>query len=203
MDKYDSAHDHYCYTESATLKNKLNIRDINELEAAESEITALTIAKISFRSPPYNLEYMKLLHRQLFSDLYEWAGAIRSVDISKGGTRFCNCGRIIAESQKLFDRLQKDKWLAKLQKDEVCEKLAEYYCEFNMIHPFREGNGRVQRLLFEHLALAVGYDLDWKDVQPTEWIQANIDGVNVNYGPMEKIFKRIVTICGQFPGLGG
>ena len=89
MDKYDSAHDHYCYAGSATLKNKLNIRDINRLEAAEREITALTIAKISFRSPPYNLEYMQLLHHQLFSDLYEWAGAIRSVDISKGGTRFC------------------------------------------------------------------------------------------------------------------
>ena len=62
-----------------------------------------------------------------------------------------------------------------------------------MIHPFREGNGRVQRLLFEHIALSAGYDLNWDDVSKTEWIQANIDGVNVNYYPMETIFKRIVT----------
>ena len=109
-------------------------------------------------------------------------------------TRFCNCSRIIAESQKLFDSLEKENWLKNLPKEEFCEKLAEYYCEFNMIHPFREGNGRVQRLLFEHLALAAGYDLDWKDIQKAEWIQANIDGVNVNYDPMASIFKRIVTI---------
>ncbi|WP_275575082.1 Fic/DOC family protein [Methylocucumis oryzae] len=94
-----------------------------------------------------------------------------------------------------FKDLSEDNWLKNLSTHEFCEKLAEYYCEFNMIHPFREGNGRVQRLLFEHLALAAGYDLDWEDVQPNEWIQANIDGVAVNYEPMARIFKRIVTAC--------
>ncbi len=64
-----------------------------------------------------------------------------------------------------------------------------------MIHPFREGNGRVQRMLFEHLALSASYDLDWADIQQKELIQANIDGVDVNYEPMSKIFKRIVKIC--------
>lgn len=63
-----------------------------------------------------------------------------------------------------------------------------------MIHPFREGNGRVQRMLFEHLALSAGYDLDWADIQQREWIQANIDGVAVNYEPMSEIFKRIVKV---------
>lgn len=99
-------------------------------------------------------------------------------------------------SQKLFRSLKKEKWLQKdLTKEEFCNKLAEYYCEFNMIHPFREGNGRVQRLLFEHLSLAAGYDLDWGKIEPSERIQANIDGVNVDYEPMSQIFKRIVTIC--------
>ncbi|WP_256484896.1 Fic family protein [Endozoicomonas sp. 4G] len=82
-----------------------------------------------------------------------------------------------------------------MKKEDFCNKLAEYYCEFNMIHPFREGNGRVQRMLFEHLSLAVGYDLDWGDIGQSEWIQANIDGVDVNYEPMSEIFKRIVTLC--------
>ncbi|RMU53830.1 hypothetical protein ALP29_201569 [Pseudomonas syringae pv. avii] len=53
--------------------------------------------------------------------------------------------------------------------------------------------GRVQRILFEHLALSAGYELDWENISQQEWIQANIDGVDVNYGPMKKIFNRIVT----------
>ncbi|MGZ5027095.1 MAG: putative adenosine monophosphate-protein transferase Fic [Methylobacter sp.] len=195
MDKYDAANDRYCYQGTTTLKNKLNIREMDELERAEREITAITVSRINFSRPPYDLDYMRRLHSQLFSDLYEWAGELRNVDISKGGTRFCNCGRMVAESQKLFKNLSKDNWLKNLPTHAFCEKLAEYYCEFNMIHPFREGNGRVQRLLFEHLALAAGYDLDWEDVQPNEWIQANIDGVAVNYEPMTRIFMRIITAC--------
>ena len=78
-------------------------------------------------------------------------------------------------------------------RSDLSKKLAEYYCEFNMIHPFREGNGRVQRIFFEHLALYNGYELDWSDISTEEWIQANIDGVAVNYGSMETIFNRILS----------
>ncbi len=195
MDKYDASNDHYCYSGTNTLKNKLDIKDMDTLEKAEREITAVTAKRIRFKYPPYDLSYMCMLHNLLFSDLYDWAGNIRNVDISKGGTRFCNCQRIEPESKKLFDSLGKENWLQDLGKDLFCKKLAEYYCEINMLHPFREGNGRVQRVLFEHLSLAAGYDLDWADVLPCEWIQANIDGVNVNYASMEKIFNRIITSC--------
>ncbi|WP_017461769.1 putative adenosine monophosphate-protein transferase Fic [Dyella ginsengisoli] len=193
MDRYDASHDHYCYKGTSTLKNKLNIQELGQLEVAEREITTLTAKRIHFRQPPYNLDYLRSLHRQLFSDLYDWAGELRSVDISKGGTRFCTCTRVVVESQKLFNALQAKNWLRGMEKGEFCEALAEYYCEFNMVHPFREGNGRVQRLFFEHLALSAGYDFDWADVNQVEWIQANIDGVNVNYGTMANIFKRIIT----------
>lgn len=195
MDKYDAANDHYCYQGSNTLTNKLNIKDIDELENAEREITALTSQKIIFQHPPYGLDYMRNLHQQLFSELYEWAGELRNVDISKGGTRFCTCTRMVAESEKLFSALEKENWLKNLSKEDFCNKLSEYYCELNMIHPFREGNGRVQRLLFEHLALSAGYDLDWGNVQRDEWTEANMDGVHVNYEPMAQIFKRIVCSC--------
>ncbi|MEO5793954.1 MAG: putative adenosine monophosphate-protein transferase Fic [Rhodoferax sp.] len=195
MDKYDASNDHYCYSGTNTLKNKLDIKDMDTLEKAEREITVITAEKIIFKYPPYDLSYMQMLHSLLFSDLYDWAGNIRNVDISKGGTRFCNCQRIEPESKKLFGSLEKENWLQNIGKEVFCKKLGEYYCEINMLHPFREGNGRVQRLLFEHLSLAAGYDLDWADVSADEWIQANIDGVNVKYASMEKIFNRIITSC--------
>lgn len=193
MDRYDESHDRYCYPASSVLKNRLNIQDMDDLETAEREITAETVKRVKYAAPPYSLDNMKRLHRQLFSDLYDWAGEVRTVDIAKGGTRFCTCTRIEAEALKIFTNLQHINWLREQEKHDFCGRLAEYYCELNMIHPFREGNGRVQRILFEHIALSAGYELDWEDISQEEWIQANIDGVNVNYVPMENIFLRIVS----------
>ena len=99
MDRYDASHDHYCYKGTSTLKNMLNIQGLGQLEVAEREVTTLTAKRIHFRRPPYNLDYLKALHRQLFSELYDWAGELRSVDISKGGTRFCTWTRMVVESQ--------------------------------------------------------------------------------------------------------
>jgi cell filamentation protein len=192
MDKYDVIHDYYCYPRSAVLKNKLGITDASIFEQAERDITSLTIERVTYQSPPYTLQTFKKIHYALFSDVYEWAGEIRTVDISKGGTRFCTCNRIEPEATKLFRNLEKDHWLKDLLPADLATKLAEHYCEFNMLHPFREGNGRVQRIFFEHLALSSGYRLDWRDVTKDEWIQANIDGVQVEYGKMEEIFARIL-----------
>lgn len=110
MDKYDATNDHYCYPGTNILKNKLNIQNLDDLEVAEREITAVTARRVIFKHPPYDLSYMKLLHHQLFSELYDWAGEIRNVDISKGGTLFCNWGRVEAESHKLFVSLGADSW---------------------------------------------------------------------------------------------
>lgn len=193
MDKYGVGNDHYCYPDSAVLKNRLNIREMSLLESAERDITSFTIQQIDFEPPPYNIDYLQKLHYQLFSELYEWAGEIRDIDISKGRTRFCTYSRIEVEAQKLFLTLEGEDWLQGLDKAHFCIKLAEYYIEFNMIHPFREGNGRVQRLFFEHLVLANGFILDWGKVGRDEWLNANIHGFYVNYQPMENIFNRIVN----------
>ncbi len=130
MDKYDTGNDHYCYPNSDILKNRLNIQEMTLLESAEREITSFTIQSIYFELPPYNLDYMRKLHRQLFSELYDWAGAIRTINISKDGTLFCVHDRIEIETQKLFMALEKDNWLQNLDKDILCKKLAEYYIEF-------------------------------------------------------------------------
>lgn len=192
MDRYDINNDRYCYPNTDVLINKLNIQDMDTLVNAEREITSFTIARVKFSYPPYSLCYMRELHYQLFSELYSWAGEIRTVDIAKVGTRFCTHWRIERESEKLFNQLERANWLQGLNKRNSCIQLAEYYIEFNMIHPFREGNGRVQRLLFEHLALSMGYTIDWGKIGREAWIEANIDGVRVNYEPMIAIFEKIL-----------
>ncbi|WP_201800028.1 hypothetical protein [Andreprevotia sp. IGB-42] len=75
-DKYGVGQDVYCYPDSDVLQNRLGIRDAVTLEQAEREISALASQGIDFSSPPYDLSYFQSLHRQLFADLYDWAGDI-------------------------------------------------------------------------------------------------------------------------------
>lgn len=192
MDKYNASNDHYCYPSTGVLKNKLNITSADALEVAEKEITAFKLQDIEYAPAPYDMRRLQVIHRALFSELYDWAGSIRNVDISKGDTRFCTNGRIEAEANLFFAALANDGWLRNLDRETFCEKLAMHYCELNMIHPFREGNGRVQRILFEQLALGAGYELDWADVGSQEWISANIEGVAIGHHAMTEVFKRVV-----------
>ena len=102
-DKYGVSHDSYCYPASEVLKNKLNIQDYDNLAEAELAFTATRYSEYSSTITSiqdFNLQHLMALHRQLFQDVYHWAGEVRTVDISKGSTRFCTCSRIEAEANK-------------------------------------------------------------------------------------------------------
>lgn len=70
--------------------------------------------------------------------------------------------------------------------------MAEYYGDINMLHPFREGNGRAQRLMFEHLIINAGYQISWWEVEPEEWRLGNIYAVACDYRRLESIFDRCI-----------
>ncbi|OBT12039.1 cell filamentation protein Fic [Vibrio sp. UCD-FRSSP16_10] len=193
IDKYGTAQDPYVYENSTVLVNKLNINDEAVLEDAERDLTTLAAMYAEFQSPPYNFTSLRSIHRILFSDLFEWAGELRTIDISKGNTRFCHVVRIEKEANSLFSMLEKDKYLVGLPFDEFLTKLAEYYCDINVLHPFREGNGRAQRLLFEHIAINCGYNINFSGITSEQWVAANIQGYHCNYVPMKVLFSSCVT----------
>ncbi|TFH86946.1 putative adenosine monophosphate-protein transferase Fic [Billgrantia azerbaijanica] len=192
MDKYGTGQDPYCYPESTTLRNLLDIRDEAELITVERELTLLATDAIQFSPPPYDLAYLQTLHRQLFSDLYPWAGAIRTIDIAKGETRFCHVPRIEAESHKLFDRLAQQDHFTPLPREPLIAAVAELYGDLNVVHPFREGNGRAQRLLFEHIVINCGYEISWEGLERREWLEANVAAYYCDYRPMTAIFRRCI-----------
>jgi len=190
VDKYNEQ-DRYCYDGTLVLKNKLNIQNEDDLENAEKEITYHTAQNIIYYPPPYNVEYLQKIHTELFSTLYVWAGDVRDVSISKGDTVFCLPNYISYNISQLFRKLYNDKWLIGLEESEFYDKLAYYYCEFNMIHPFREGNGRVQRIFFEHLVLCNNHICDWSKIDKDTWMKASIIGVG-DEKPMINIFTQII-----------
>ncbi|OEE65841.1 cell filamentation protein Fic [Enterovibrio norvegicus FF-33] len=194
MDKYTPIYgDPYCYPGTDVLINNFDERNIYILEELEVDLTEAAAQKIQFRHPPYNLRTMEQIHASLFSDLYPWAGKLRTCDITKGDTRFCNCNFIELEATKLFAALAEDKWLKGLPIAQFAEKLAEHYCEFNLLHPFREGNGRTQRYLFDFIANSNGYVVMWGEIERKEWLNANVMGV-FDPEPMAILFRRAINL---------
>ena len=196
MDKYGEMGDSlYCYPNSSILKNKLHIQDEKILEQAELELSEYASLHIEYTEPPYDLQYLKNIHYSLFSDLYEWAGELRQVDSSKGDTRFCTFSRIEVEANKLFKQLQSQNYFQHIEKQKLIMQLADFYCELNVIHPFREGNGRTQRIFFEHLLAYCGYGVDWSQIESQErWIQANVEGFYGHLDGLVQIFKECIVI---------
>lgn len=192
-DKYGVSQDTDCYLNSSVLVNKLNIRDARELEAVEAELTQLRSESFEPDFAAFDLGALMAIHRHLFQDIYSWAGQLRTVGISKGTTRFCSAQYIQKEADRLLARLQSEQWLEGLVLPEFVAKIADYYCELNVIHPFREGNGRAQRLFFEAIALSAGYEMDWSQVNRDEWLDANIRGYFADLAPLQAIFARIVS----------
>lgn len=193
MDKYGAGQDSYCYPGTDVLKNRLGITDEAALADAERDITTLAADEIEFQSPPYDLATFQHIHKQLFQDVYDWAGEIRSVDISKGNTRFCNVQRIQPEAEKLFNRLAEKDWFEGMPRQALIKEVADLYGELNMVHPFREGNGRAQRVLFEFLVVNAGYEISWEPVSEDEWLEANIRAaLAVDMTGLERIFEKCI-----------
>ena len=185
----------YCYQDSCILKNKLGIRNKEQLEEAERNITALRILQLKtgeLRGEP-NFKYLCKIHKHIFGDIYSWAGKIRTVDISKGNM-FCNSQFILENAEDIFNRLKKENYLQDYKDvNKMSERLAYYLSEINALHPFREGNGRAQREFIIVLARRAGYKVDFSKVSQEEMIQASEEAFYCDYRHMNEIFARITS----------
>ncbi|MCR8744263.1 Fic/DOC family protein [Romboutsia lituseburensis] len=189
------ADSHYCYPGTYVLKNKLNIRDENELKSAERSITSLRTAQ--FMQNPIDgkldFDYLKSIHKFIFGDIYEWAGTTRTVNISKGN-QFCLCEFIEEQMISIMRRLEKENYLENLSIKKLADRLAYYIGEINAIHPFREGNGRSQRMFIECIALHNGLQLDFAKISNEEMLKASVETFNLEYEFMSEILLRALSI---------
>lgn len=193
-DKYGIGGDtHYCYPGSEILINKLGLTDAAALEAAEIELTQARIEQFKPDFENISLSALCDIHHFLFQDVYEWAGELRMVDISKDNTRFANVSRIEPEAGKLFRHLEQENYLIDLPREQFVARLAHYYCELNVMHPFRDGNGRAQRLLFEVISINAGYLLYWEPISRSEWLEANIAAYNCKLDLLIDLLDRALT----------
>jgi len=189
-DVYTTTQSIYCYPDSNVLKNKLNVRDNKLLKTAEEKITL--IKQMELLKNPIKGNFSKAhfmnIHKFIFEDIYPFAGKIRREQISKADTMFYPPNLIDRELDKVFAKIKEKNMLKETDKEKVFDNLAYVMAELNIIHPFREGNGRSIREFIRLMAKRMGYDLNWGNADKEELLEASIlsfDNYKVLIGILE------------------
>ena len=149
------------------LENKLGITDSAELARIEEKISKQKAVEMfengyleSLEAGTY--ESLAMIHKYLFDEIYDVAGEIRKVNISKVNFRFAPLMYLDAALQSI-DKMPQSTF------DEIVEK----YVEMNVAHPFREGNGRSTRIWLDlMLKKEIGYVVDWSKVNKEDYLLA-------------------------------
>lgn len=181
----------YCYPNSNVLKNKLNIKDKKSLEKAERYITKLRLMDLE-KSPikrDFNLSYLKEIHKKIFGDIYDFAGELRKVELSKGNSQFCYTKFLPEQCEEIFSKLEKMNYMKNLEKEKFVEELAKFIGDLIHLHPFREGNGRTIREFIRQLCKINGYEINYGLVKPKERLEAEIDAYNCKYNKLMIVLK--------------
>lgn len=188
---YDATDDPYTYDNSTVLINKLDLHRQSELDAFEAEITA---ARADEPLPAGDLDFAHFcaVHHHLFQDVFDWAGQLRTVRISKGGSAFCFPEHIEAQATKLFSDLKTKNHLANLPKNNFAHSAAHFLADLNAIHTFREGNGRAQLTFFALLADRAGHPLNLSEMNPDLMLNAMIASFEGDESGLTAIIKQLI-----------
>jgi cell filamentation protein len=188
-------------TRKRVLKNIPGIRKKMELETIETaELLRMTNLLIQTydRDHRFTAEDICSMHKEWLCSIYEWAGRYRQVMISKAGFPFASPAYIpdlMTEYEKKILRVYTPCIFKTLE--EVVHALAVVHTELLLIHPFREGNGRLSRLLITLMALQAGLPLlDFSNIRGKkreEYFEAVRTGMRRDYAPMERIFTTVVS----------
>jgi len=197
--------DPYTYEDAPVLKNLLGIKDANTLEQAEADITSIRLFVVdgATQSDTFDLQRLLAIHKHIFGDIYEWAGTLRSVPITKGErvlggdtVRYSQPGNIERACAAIIKNLNDTDW-AKLGLHETAETFAKLIAALWQAHPFREGNTRAVITFAAQFAEAHGFRLDktlLKDnaAYVRDALVKASDGQYSEYAYLAKIFEDAI-----------
>ena len=149
------------------LENKLGLTSSADLAREEERISKKKAAELFEKGildslPVGKFSTLQAIHKYLFEDIYDFAGELRTVNISKGNLRFAPLMYLQAALENI-DKMPQSNF------DEIIEK----YVEMNIAHPFREGNGRSTRIWLDHiLKTEIGKVMDWSKVDKEDYLLA-------------------------------
>lgn len=178
-DLYEARNSIYCYKDSDVLVNKFDIHDNKKLEEIERKIVLAKLYELrqNRQIENFDITHFVGIHKFLFEDIYPFAGLFRNENIAKGNFSFAEWEYIEDELKKLLDQLKEENYLQNLDRNTFIKRLSYYMAELNVLHPFREGNGRTIREFIRQLAYKNGYVLNLKNINPKEMLHACIRSV--------------------------
>lgn len=178
--------DPYVYPGTSVLRNRLDIRDADELDKVERQLVReRTLEGIPHSD--FDLRHLKAIHFHLFQDIYDWAGQIRTVEISKGESQFQFRQYIDTGMADVHRRLARANFLRGLDRSTFATEAAAIIGDVNYVHPFREGNGRTQLQYLKLLAEQAGHDLALTKIAPARWLEASRDAHHARYALMAQV----------------
>lgn len=185
-----------CYENSTCLINKFGITDEKRLALLESKISFAKATELitNYTGGNFDFSHYKSIHKYLFNELYTWAGEIRTVNISKKGTSFVDVNEIESVADACFKRLKDKNYFQNQPFNDFIDDIVDFYCATNMLHPFREGNGRTQRVFITQLIQFNGYSINFDKIDTDELMMATIQSANGITDNLKRIFENAITI---------
>ena len=178
--------DPYVYPGTSVLRNRIGIRDARELERVERQLVRERVVEGSPRGD-FDLRHLKAIHHHLFQDVYDWAGQVRSVEISKGESQFQFRQYIETGMADVHRRLIEAEFLGGLNRSAFAARVGKIIGDVNYVHPFREGNGRTQLQYLKLLAARAGHSLDLAKIDAAGWLAASKDAHLARYDFMARV----------------
>ena len=191
--------DPYLDEDTGILRNILGARTTLELDNREAQLVFAAELDIEYADISETADMAELcaIHKHLFKHVFDWAGQIRTVDIRKNHDNaefFLPMSKIRDAAQFVFSELAKENFLSGMEPKDFVGRLAYHYDQLNYIHPFREGNGRAQRLFWTRVAGRAGFEINWLQIVGEENNEAcRVAAEEMNTAPLIEMFERIVS----------
>lgn len=194
---YDSVNSKYTYKNSDTLINKLDIKDEKKLKEYETKMVAVKLAILMKENKikTFDEEHFKYIHNFLFCDVYDFAGKYREENITKENFLFSDY-RYIEENIKLiFNKINIEK-LKNMEYNELIKFISEIMTDLNVLHPFREGNGRATREFIRQLLNEIGYNINFFEIDYNDILNVSIKAV-IDDSEQINLLKKYVNKRGE------
>ncbi|MCU6712412.1 Fic family protein [Paenibacillus sp. J5C_2022] len=188
---YNESDSKYCYPNSDVLVNIPGFTVQEQLDAFERMITLDRLRLLNMRSlkGKYDRRHLCNIHKFIFKDIYPFAGELREEDIAKDNFRFANVRFLVSQTDQLLSELSSENLLKDLPFERFIERITYYFTELNVLHPFREGNGRTQREFIRSLALESGFCIEFAEVEPALMLRAMIESPYNNQRLMNILYS--------------